>query len=409
MVRRYASVLSPNVPLWGYAALLAVSLGWVLVVPKFWIFLGGAACLLAISALGLSVVVGWAGEVSLASAALVGTSVYLTGYIVRKDGLHLPFLVGLAAGVLVAAALHSFAALATAKLSGIYVMVLTLGLQVTIERTVFSVAKLTGGSQGVYLSRPRIFGLGFDSDVAFYYLCAAVLAGVVVFLTLFRQSRHGRALLLVRTNREAAAAVGISPWRYKILAFAISGALLGLAGAMTAPLYRSPPTLLQYLSFSSLFLLAVPVTAGSESLISVIVVAFAFTMLPAGLEEMHLRLSPNVVGGVGLLTGTYIGARGIGGAVLDKLRERRENAALASAGLSTTVVLPPEGHEPIAIDTVPAGPRSRARSRVPAGAGAGRTEGELVGAPAGGSGSGLHRGGGLTLPPRPVSRLDGRR
>ena len=93
MVRRYASVLSPNVPLWGYAALLAVALGWVLVVPKFWIFLGGAACLLAISALGLSVVVGWAGEVSLASAALVGTSVYLTGYIVRKDGLHLPFLV----------------------------------------------------------------------------------------------------------------------------------------------------------------------------------------------------------------------------------------------------------------------------------------------------------------------------
>jgi branched-chain amino acid transport system permease protein len=408
MVRRYASVLSPNVPPWGYAAFLAVALGWVLVVPKFWIFLGGAACLLAISALGLSVVVGWAGEVSLASAALVGTSVYLTGYIVRKDGLHLPFLVGLAAGVLVAAALHSFAALATAKLSGIYVMVLTLGLQVTIERTVFSVAKLTGGSQGVYLSRPRIFGLGFDSDVAFYYLCAAVLAGVVVALTLFRQSRHGRALLLVRTNREAAAAVGISPWRYKILAFAICGALLGLAGAMTAPLYRSPPTLLQYLSFSSLFLLAVPVTAGSESLISIIIVAFAFTMLPAGLEEMHLRLSPNVVGGVGLLTGTYIGARGIGGAILDRLRERRESAALASAGIGTTVVLPPDGHEPIVIDTVPAGPRPRARSRVAAGADGGRSEAELVGAPAGGVG-GLRRGGGLTLPPRPGGRLDGRR
>jgi branched-chain amino acid transport system permease protein len=411
MVRRYASVLSPNVPPWGYAAFLAAALGWVLVVPKFWIFLGGAACLLAISALGLSVVVGWAGEVSLASAALVGTSVYLTGYIVRKDGLHLPFLVGLAAGVLVAAALHSFAALATAKLSGIYVMVLTLGLQVTIERTVFSVAKLTGGSQGVYLSRPRIFGLGFDSDVAFYYLCAAVLAAVVVALTLFRQSRHGRALLLVRTNREAAAAVGISPWRYKILAFAICGALLGLAGAMTAPLYRSPPTLLQYLSFSSLFLLAVPVTAGSESLISIIVVAFAFTMLPAGLEEMHLRLSPNVVGGVGLLTGTYIGARGIGGAILDRLRERRENAALASAGIGTTLVLPPEGHEPIVIDTVPAERRARSRSRVPAatGAGTGPAEAELVGAPAGASVGGLRGGGGLTLPPRPGGRLDGRR
>ena len=57
-----------------------------------------------------------------------------------------------------------------------------------------------------------------------------MLAAVVIALTLFRQSRHGRALLLVRTNREAAAAVGISPWRYKILAFAISGALWGWPG-----------------------------------------------------------------------------------------------------------------------------------------------------------------------------------
>ena len=406
-MRRYASVISPNVPVWAYAALLITAVGWVHVVPKFWVFLGGAACLLAISGLGIAVVVGWAGEVSLASASLVGTSVYLTGYMVRGDGLDLPFLVGLAAGMVVAGALHSIAALATAKLSGIYVMVLTLGLQVTIERTVFSVSKLTGGAEGVYLSRPSFLGLHFDSDTSFYYLCLGVLAGVVVFLTLFRQSRHGRAMLLVRTNREAAAAVGISPWRYKILAFVICGMLLGLAGAMTAPLYRSPPTLLQYLSFASLFLLAVPVTAGSESLISVIIVAFAFTMLPAGLEEMSLRLSPNIVGGVGLLTGTYIGARGIGGAVLDKLRDRRERAALAAAGLLGTTVELREGREPTVIDTAPVGRKPRTRTRVAAGATA--NGGELVGAPAGGLASTLNTGAGLTLPPRPVSQLDGRR
>jgi branched-chain amino acid transport system permease protein len=405
-MRRYASVFSPNVPVWAYAALLIVAFGWVQVVPKFWVFLGGAACLLAISGLGLAVVVGWAGEVSLASASLVGTSVYLTGYMVRGDGLDLPFLVGLAAGMVVAAALHSIAALATAKLSGIYVMVLTLGLQVTIERTVFSVSKLTGGAEGVYLSRPSFLGLHFDSDTSFYYLCLGALAAVVVFLTLFRQSRHGRAMLLVRTNREAAAAVGISPWRYKILAFVICGLLLGLAGGMTAPLYRSPPTLLQYLSFASLFLLAVPVTAGSESLLSVIIVAFAFTMLPAGLEELNLRLSPNIVGGVGLLTGTYIGARGIGGAVLDKLRDRRERAALAAAGLLGTTVELREGREPAVIDTTPVERRPRTRTRVAAGAAA---NGELVGAPAGGLASALNTGGGLTLPPRPVSQLDGRR
>jgi hypothetical protein len=177
---------------------------------------------------------------------------------------------------------------------------------------------------------------------------------------------------------------------------------------MTAPLYRSPPTLLQYLSFASLFLLAVPVTAGSESLIAVIVVAFAFTMTPALLEEMHLRLSPNIVGGVGLLTGTYIGARGIGGAILDRLRDRRERAALAAAGLLGTTVELRDGRDPTVIDTVPAGRRPRTRERVAARTAA-AGNGELVGAPAGGLATALQSGDGLTLPPRPVSRLDGRR
>ncbi|HET9772787.1 MAG TPA: hypothetical protein VFS16_17965, partial [Acidimicrobiia bacterium] len=164
------------------------------------------------------------------------------------------------------------------------------------------------------------------------------------------------------------------------------------------------------LSFASLFLLAVPVTAGSESLIAVIVVAFAFTMTPALLEEMSLRLSPNIVGGVGLLAGTYIGARGIGGAILDRLRDRRERAALAAAGLLGTTVELRDGREPTVIDTTPAGrpPRRTRPARVPAGAAA-TNGGELVSAPAGGLASALSSGGGLTLPPRPVSPMDGRR
>src|SRR5206468_12294598 len=76
----------------------------------------------------------------------------------------------------------------------------------------------------------------------------------------------GRALLLVRTNREAAAAVGISPWRLKIMAFLICGVLAGVAGALTAPLYRSPPTSFQYVSIPSLFLLAIPVDRKSTRL-----------------------------------------------------------------------------------------------------------------------------------------------
>lgn len=339
MLRRYSGAFSKNVPPWGYVGFLIVAVGWVFLVPSFWVFLGAGACLTAIAALGLAVVIGWAGEVSLAQAALVGTSVYTTGYFVREDGYDQPYLVGVLAGIIVATTLSSFVALATARISGIYVMVLTLGLQVTIQRTVFTYPSLAGGVEGQSMERPRFLGIGVDSDQAFYFLAFGVLVVVIALLSLFRSSRHGRALLLVRTDRQAAAAVGISPWRYKVLAFAIAGALAGIAGALTAPLYRTPPNPSQYLALASLFLLAIPVVAGFQSLLATVLVAFSFTMIPQAVESWHL--STFIVGGVGLVAGTLVGPAGMAGIVLGRLRERREAAALAAVGSGTFSRLDP--------------------------------------------------------------------
>jgi branched-subunit amino acid ABC-type transport system permease component len=218
----------------------------------------------------------------------------------------------------VTTALALLVSLPTARLSGIYVMVLTLGLQVTVERTIFTSSKLTGGPDGVFTSRPEFLGISFESDRSYYYLVLAVMGVVLLVLASLRASRHGRAMMLVKTDRRAASAVGVSPWRYKILAFVIVGILAGVAGALTAPLYRSPPTLLQYLSIPSLLFLAVPVTAGFESLLAVVVVAFVFTMTPQALES--LGTSPFLIGGIGLVAGTLVGPRGLGGYVLDLLR-----------------------------------------------------------------------------------------
>jgi ABC-type branched-subunit amino acid transport system permease subunit len=312
-------------------------LGWPYVFANYWVFLGSAACLLAIAALGLTVLVGWAGEVCLAGAALVGTGVYITGFAIREDGWGLPFLPGALIGVAVTTALALLVSLPTARLSGIYVMVLTLGMQVTIERTVFTSSKLTGGPDGVFTSRPEFLGISFESDRSYYYLVLAVMGVVLLVLASLRASRHGRAMMLVKTDRRAASAVGVSPWRYKILAFAIVGILAGVAGALTAPLYRSPPTLLQYLSIPSLLFLAVPVTAGFESLLAVVVVAFVFTMTPQALES--LGTSPFLIGGIGLVAGTLVGPRGLGGYVLDLLRrpaaaDARRRPAASQAGAS---------------------------------------------------------------------------
>ena len=302
----------------------------------YWVFLLTAGLLTTITAMGLVIIVGWTGEVTLAGAGLLGASVYVTGYFYRVGESSLngwPFIPAALIGILTAALLSGLVAIPTARFSGIYVMVLTLGLQITLERTLFSFEWIIGGfGRNVIVNRPEFLGLHFDTDLTFFYLClvTAVVAGL--FVHALRQSRHGRAMNLIRTDKRAAAAVGISPWRYKILAFAIGGALIGLAGAFTAPLYRSPPAIIQFIAFQSLFLLAIPVVAGTRTLLGIASVSIAFALIPQSLESHHL--SPYLLGGIGLIAGTIVGPGGMGGNLLDILQKKKEVAILSAAGLT---------------------------------------------------------------------------
>jgi ABC-type branched-subunit amino acid transport system permease subunit len=301
----------------------------------YWVFLVTAGLLTTITAMGLAIIVGWVGEVTLAGAGLLGASVYVTGYFYRVGESRLngwPFIPAALVGILFAAFLSGLVALPTARFSGIYVMVLTLGLQITLERTLFSFPWIIGGfGRNVIVNRPRFLGVSFDSDLRFFYLCLAAAVGAGLFVHALRQSRHGRAMNLIRTDKRAAAAVGISPWRYKILAFAIGGGLIGVAGAFTAPLYRSPPAIVQFVAFQSLFLLAIPVVAGTRTLLGIASVSIAFALIPQALESHHL--SPYLLGGIGLIAGTIVGPGGMGGNLLEILQKKKEVAILSAIGM----------------------------------------------------------------------------
>lgn len=320
-------------PLPGFALAAMVVLTVPHLLADYWLFLCTAGLLTAIVAMGLAIIVGWVGEVTLAAAGLLGSSVYVTGYLYRygdSNWNEWPFIPAAVGGVLCAAVLSGLLALPTAKFSGIYVMVLTLGLQITLERTLFSFPWIIGGfGRNVEVPRPSFLGLTFESDISFFYLTAVLAIVTALFVHALRRSRHGRAMNLVRTDRRAAAAVGISPWRYKIVAFFIGGALIGLAGAFTAPLYRSPPAIVQFVAFQSLFLLAIPVVAGTQTLIGIVTVSLAFSLIPTALESHNL--SPFLLGGVGLVLGTLVGPRGMGGVVLELFQRQREMAILGSS------------------------------------------------------------------------------
>src|SRR2546423_5988495 len=155
------------------------------------------------------------------------------------SGFHWPYLAAAALGIGVVVLMSLLVSLSTAKLSGIYIIILTLALQVTIEKTFFSNIKLVETDPEHTIHRPALLGVHLTSDRAYFLFALAVLVLCMVFLARLRASRFGRGLMLAGTDRQAAAAVGVSPWRAEI--FALSPAGLLPRGARGPPPPPCPP------------------------------------------------------------------------------------------------------------------------------------------------------------------------
>lgn len=305
--------------------IVAAGLVYPMIANEYWTFNLMVGLVLAIACLGLLVVVGWGREISLAQAGLVGSSVYITGYMARgdkpgEDGPGLPFPVAAAIGIAFVVAVSTIVALISMRLSGVYVVVLTLSLQFLLENSLFTKEKLTGGLSAPSTPRPNFFGLSMQSTTRMYYYILAVLLVSMSLLYRYRRSRFGRSLIMVGVDKTSAAAVGVSPWMYKVAAFAIAGTMAGVAGALSAPLYGNPPGINQYFSFNSLFYVSVPILAGFESIMATVGVAIFFQLLPQML--LSLKINPQLLGGIGLTIGVLAGPRGLGGLLIDLFDSR---------------------------------------------------------------------------------------
>ncbi len=200
---------------------------------------------------------GWAREVSLAQAGLTASAIYLCAFAMRGGdglGLAVPGLRRRSASAS-AVLMSLLVALATARLSGIYIIILTLALQVTIEKTIFSNITLIETAPEHTIPRPAFFGVHLESDRAYFLFALAVLGLVILFLARLRASRFGRGLMLAGTDRQAASAVGVSPWRAKIFAFVLAGVLRRAGRSChrsavpdAAELHQLPGDLLAHLS-----------------------------------------------------------------------------------------------------------------------------------------------------------------
>ena len=293
-LRRYWLVRNHSRVGAGLALGLAVALPFVVTAASRQ-FLYANVLLMALVALSLTVLTGWAGQLSLGQFALVGVG-GMTTYALVQNRLVFPAAVLLGAG---AAALAALIVGAPAlRMRGLFLAISTLALAVAapwlLSRPIF----LGDDEFDPLLRRPVVGGVDLAPQRTYYFVCLAVLALAVVVAARIRRSGIGRSLLAVRDNELAAAAMGLSPTRTKLLAFGVSGALAGLAGGcLVGLLVQFTPDRFQ--ATESLTVVAIAVVGGLSSITGAVLGSVVIVGLPAFFPD-----SPEVAlltSGVGLL------------------------------------------------------------------------------------------------------------
>jgi len=266
--------------------------------------------------LGLDIVFGYTGEVSLGHAGLFGIGAYAVGVPVFFK-LGLPFFVVLPLGALVAAAFGFVLALPALRVTGPYLAMVTLAFGTIIQILINEMTFLTNGPLGVKLVTPTFWDFSDYADalpfldmstarmrmVEYYYVCAIVLGLVVIGVNRLLGSHIGRAFQALRDSPIASDCMGVSVYRYKVYAFVVSAGLAGLAGALSAysEQYIAPNNYSFELTIT--FLLAVTM-GGRKSRLGPIIGAVIVVFLPNLLADIRLfRMLAGIIAAVAVVSG----------------------------------------------------------------------------------------------------------
>jgi ABC-type branched-subunit amino acid transport system ATPase component/ABC-type branched-subunit amino acid transport system permease subunit len=262
----------------------------------------------AIVTLGLDIVFGYTGEVSLGHSALFGIGAYTAGCFVHHQLLmggatssFTDILLGMLLGTIVAAFFGALLALPALQVTGPYLAMVTLAFGTIIGILINETDALTNGPKGITLVKPMLFDLrsyadtipllkikaALMKDFSFYYLVMATLLCVIVFVNRIVASHYGRAFEALRDSPIASDCMAVSVYKHKVIAFVISAALAGLAGSLFA--YSEQYIAPNNFNFEQTigFLLAVTM-GGRKSRLGPILGAIIIVSLPALLADIQL-------------------------------------------------------------------------------------------------------------------------
>ena len=219
----------------GIVAVIIISIFLPIVISdKYFLHLISYSLIWVIMTQGLNVIQGLTGYVSIAQAAFFGIGAYVSALLAINFGLS--FWITAPLGVIVTVLISFIVGVPALKTKGHYFSIMTMAFGVVIWALMTTLKDVTGGTSGLPNIPPpsSILGLDFSNKKVYYYLILFFTALTIIFTYRLKNSKTGRALIVIRENEELAQAIGISLPKYKIKAFVISATLAGLAGVLYA-------------------------------------------------------------------------------------------------------------------------------------------------------------------------------
>ena len=268
---------------WTVGALAVVFFGVLpLTLDQYYLSLANLVWISVIGALGLNILVGYTGQVSIGHGAFMSVGAYTAANLAIRLGS--PWPVNLLAGGLMAAVVGAVVGIPSVRIKGLYLAIATLAGQLIIEWTINHVTFISGGVQAsIDVPRPRLgsYVLSSQRQMYFFLLLFVVLA-IVGTLNLVR-SRVGRAFIAIRDQDIAAEIIGIDIFRYKLLAFAISSFYAGVTGVLYT-YYLGIANYEQFQIGVSIDYLAMIIIGGLGSVLGSVLGAIFVTLLPIGIR-----------------------------------------------------------------------------------------------------------------------------
>ena len=267
----------------GTALLLAIAAAAVVApgVNSYLLYVLNLTLINAIAAMGLVVLSGVAGQISLGTAGLLATGAYGTGMLMVHMGLG--FVLAAVGGTIVTTLLGTALAAPALRLSGLHLAIVTLAFGVIVVQLIGKGGPLTGGMSGLFLPPISIFGWTVTTEARKFVCILIPFCMVAVVCVNFLSLKPGRALFALRDHESTAQAMGINTNAYKALAFALSSLLAGLAGALYAML-KGYVSVDDFTLWNSLYFFVMIAVGGMTSIFGAVLGAAAVTILPESLR-----------------------------------------------------------------------------------------------------------------------------